>query len=186
MNRRRLEAEAIRDAILAVSGQLDLTLGGSTELTNAAMRGPLTAPAANVDTNRRSLYVPIIRNDVPDLLQVFDFGDPHAISGKRHVTSAATQALFMLNSEFIQQQSMKWAEHLLAATSNDKNRIQIAYLQSYGRTPTAAEVDRVLRFIESFQTSTEQRPDDSQKNPLQAWQAFCQAIFASTEFRFLN
>src|SRR5438046_1575342 len=148
MNRRRLDAEAIRDAVLAVSGQLDLTMGGSLSPTNDA---PLDAAAmasnAQVASSRRSLYLPVIRNDTPDLFQVFDFADPHVITGKRHTTTAPTQALFMMNSPFMLEQSRQWAERLIAATpGNDAQRVVCAYTQAFGRPATTEEAERALRF----------------------------------------
>jgi cytochrome c553 len=187
MNRRRLDAEAIRDAILAVSGQIDLTRGGSLNPDN---NGPMNVPmraTPQIVSNRRSLYLPVVRNDVPDMFQVFDFGDPHTIAGKRHVTTAATQALFMMNSEFIQEQSRQWAQTLLALpVSDDAQRVSMAYAQAFGRPATDEETSRALRFMEKLQSGTNSSQAGSESKGPKTWQSFCQALFASTEFRFLD
>jgi hypothetical protein len=187
MNRRRLEVEPIRDAILAVSGQLDRTVGGSLAPTNNAPMAPASSNSAQLNSHRRSLYLPVIRNDTPDMFQVFDFADPHVISGKRHATSAATQALFMMYSPFIEEQSARWAESLIASpVSTDAERIAMAFARALGRPTNPREVERALQFIERFQKGLEQTETDAAKRRLAAWQSFCQALFASTEFRFVD
>lgn len=179
MNRRRLEAEELRDAILAASGELDLTSGGSLLPTNTA---PMGVPGNNfqeVSSTRRSLYLPVLRNNVPEIFQIFDFVDPHTIAGKRHTTTAATQALFLLNSDFMIDQSRKWAESLLdAGTANKSELISQAYMTAFGRPPTRDETDRILDFLHAFR---DERPDERF-----AWQTFCQALLGSTEFQFLD
>ena len=108
MNRRRLEAEAIRDAMLAVAGTLDARMGG-TELPTAN-RAYVTS-TANVnpvvyDSRRRSVYLPVVRSALYDVFQAFDFADPSVQNGRRDVTTVAPQALFMMNSAFASQQSL--------------------------------------------------------------------------------
>ena len=188
MNRRRLDAEAIRDAVLAVSGQLDLTMGGSLSPTNDAPLGAVSmAGNTQVSSPRRSLYLPVIRNDTPDLFQVFDFADPHVITGKRHTTTAPTQALFMMNSPFMLAQSRQWAEALNAATpATDAQRVASAYTQAFGRPATAEEAERALRFMAKYEAALETREPEMDKRRLMAWQSFCHALLASTELRFID
>jgi hypothetical protein len=188
MNRRRLDAEAIRDTVLAVSGSLELTMGGSLSPTNDAPVGAVAmASNAQVASPRRSVYLPVIRNDTPDLFQIFDFADPHVITGKRHTTTAPTQALFMLNSPFMLEQSRRWAEGLIATMpANDAHRVSSAYTQAFGRSATVEEVERALRFIASYQAAVEAREPLMNKRRLMVWETFCHALLASTEFRFIE
>ena len=188
MNRRRLDAEAIRDAVLAVSAQLDLTMGGSLSPTNdAAFGASAMASNAQVASTRRSLYLPVIRNDTPDLFQVFDFADPYLVTGKRHTTTAPTQALFMMNSPFMLEQSRQWARSLLAtAPANDAQRVASAYTQAFGRPAGAEATERALRFIAEYQAALENQEPEKEKRRLMAWQSFCHALLASTEFRFID
>lgn len=183
MNRRRLDAEALRDGILAVSGRLDLSTGGAVFPADRPPDAPPRMMLPQVASNRRSIYLPIRRNDLPDLLQVFDFGDPHAVFGKRHVTTTATQALFMMNSDFIQEQSRHFAERLLNEQGTDAERVNAAYEHAFGRPASATETERALGFIHSFPISDTTGPDGTRAF---AWQTFCQVLFASTEFRCLN
>ena len=188
MNRRRLDAEAIRDAVLAVSGQLDLAMGGSLNPTNDEPFRPVaTASNAQVASTRRSLYLPVNRNDTPDLFQVFDFADPHVTSGKRHSTTAPTQALFMMNSPFMLAQSRQWAEALMAATpADDAQRVASAYMKTFGRPAAAEEVERALHFMANYQAALEKTESDAEKRRFMAWQSFCHALLASTELRFID
>lgn len=183
MNRRRLEAEALRDAILAISGKLDLTVGGSIMPTNTPPIAPDRGVLPSVVSDRRSVYLPVLRNNLPDLFQVFDFADPHTIAGKRHVTSAATQALFMLNNDFVIEQSRFWAESLLRSYSADSDRASAAIQRAFVRPASHQEIERALKFISHFQQSTQ---GDAENVRRLAWQSFCQVLFASTEFRFLD
>ena len=116
MNRRRLEAEAIRDSILAVCGSLELTMGGS--LLPTKNRAYVTS-TANVDpivyeTNRRSIYLPVVRSALYDVFQAFDFADPSVSVGKRSPTTIAPQALFMMNSKLVAEQTKLMAGRVLA------------------------------------------------------------------------
>ncbi|MFP6763153.1 MAG: DUF1553 domain-containing protein, partial [Planctomycetaceae bacterium] len=108
MNRRRLEGEALRDALLAVSGQLDRRLDGTVNQWKAKMFSldDTNAETANYSTFRRSLYLPVVRGAaLHEMLQLFDFGDPNSIVARRDVTTVAPQALFLMNSPFVMEQA---------------------------------------------------------------------------------
>jgi hypothetical protein len=183
MHRKRLDAESLRDAVLAINGSLDRTMGGPT-LTNGQ---PRQAQTQLEEQKRRSIYLPILRGSVNELFQVFDFPDPHALAGKRYVTTAPTQALFLMNSAFASAQAQIWAEKLLGNSGkNNAERITDAYLAAFARRPSAAEVKRAEEFITQFEralVAVEQEPELRKKK---AVQAFCHALMQSTEFRFLN
>jgi len=182
MNRRRLEAEAVRDAMLALSGQLDRTFGGSLTTTNNVPMVDLSMNQPPVESNRRSLYLPVIRNNLGDLFQVFDFPDPHVVSGKRHTTTAPTQALFVMNSPFVQEQARRWAEAIQKmAVTTEPDRVSVAYVQAIGRPPSRQELERALRFVANASKMTSES-DTYQR----VWQQFCHALLASTEFRFVD
>jgi hypothetical protein len=137
MNRRRLDFEALRDGLLAVSGRLDPAIGGKPEdLT--------THPFST----RRTVYGLIDRLNLAGVFGVFDFPSPDAHSPQRHVTSAAPQALFLMNSPFIQDQARGLASRpdiLVAAAGTD--RIRALYRRVYGRAPTPEELEWGLAFV---------------------------------------
>ena len=170
MNRRRLHAECLRDAILAISGQLDLAAGGRTfPATLAADFGyQCTEP-------RRSVYVPIFRNALPEIFDVFDFASPNTVTGRRNVSTVAPQALFLMNHPFLMDQSGAAARRLLAQPNlDDAARVTRAYRLTLGRPPTPSERAQALRHLG--------RP----AVPDEAWTELFHALFASMDFRHLN
>ena len=178
-NRRRAEAEVIRDSILTVSGQLERSIGGPATagmgeraLTNDSKGG------VQVDANvRRSVYLPVIRNELPQVLEVFDFADPDVASGRRDTTTVATQALFLMNSPFVLAQSRHTARGLLALPLDDAGRLGDLYRRVLGRLPSETETRKTVAFLVDYRRTA---------NDVDAWAAVCQALFASAEFRFVE
>jgi hypothetical protein len=176
-NRKRLEAEALRDATLAASGQLDRARPSGSPVIELGLRelGPLAdyAPVQR-PTRYRSVYLPVLRNKPPEQLAVFDLPDPSLVVGQRETTTSPTQALFLLNSPFILEQSEHLARRLLADKDlDDTGRIDRAYLIVLSRRPTDAERDRVVRFLAA-----------TKGDATQAWSRFAQALLALPEFRY--
>jgi len=188
MDRKRLEAEAFRDAILAVSGKLDAVRGGPAlpqRNNNAPPNFDGTIPVQ--PSVRRSVYMPTLRNNLDDLFLVFDFPDPHTAIGKRHVTSAATQALYVMNSPFVQEQAKAWAERLdKLSESDDAARISRAFVEAFAREPSQHELLRSKAFLNDFMEAAAAKEPDATARKLLAWQSLCQALIASAEFRYLN
>ncbi len=185
MNRRRLDVEALRDAILSVSGALDSTPGGPALPALNSPMGIGVTPGFESHPPRRSIYLSIFRNNVNEMFRIFDFADPHTLAGKRHTTIAATQALFLMNSEFVLTQSRLWADRLLQDTPGDlADTIIRAYWMALGRAPAAHETARAIQFLDSF--ATEERADGAAPDKRVALLYFCQALLGSTEFQFLD
>jgi mono/diheme cytochrome c family protein len=188
-SRRRLEAEAIRDAILAVSGELDVRMTGSlmTEQNHAYVNSTTRSGGTAYHVKRRSVYLPVIRSGLYDVFQAFDFADPSASNGKRIPTTVAPQALFMLNDEVVLESSAAMARHLLAQPGlDDAGRIRRAYESAYGRPPTDRESARAVDYLRRFAAVLESQGVGPEARPLKAWQGLCQAIFAASEFIYLN
>jgi hypothetical protein len=175
--RRRVEAEVIRDGILLVSGQLDRTPGGCA----VAMLGERAIDndskgGVPTDANpRRSVYLPIIRNDLPQILEVFDFADPEVTTGRRDATTVATQALYLMNSPFVMEQARQTAKRLLALPGDDAARLADLYRRALGREPTKQETATALQFLAEYKG-----------RDLERWAAVCQAMFGCTEFRLVE
>ncbi len=144
---RRLEAEEIHDALRAVGGTLDLTMGGS--LLHVGNREYLfdhtSKDATKYESPRRALYLPIIRNNLYDFYQLFDSPDGTVLNGDRDSTTVAPQALFMLNSDLVAQSSERMADSLLARNDADDfcNGLPQSTCLSYARPPT--ETERAFR-----------------------------------------
>lgn len=190
-NRRRLEAEAIRDAMLAVSGQLELRRGGPvvSHLGEVAVDNNSRSQQLDTDALRtRSVYLPIIRNELPAILEVFDFADPDVPAGQRDATTVSTQALFLMNSNFVNHQARLAAARLLAEPGDDVRRLERLFLLAFGRRPTEFEVQLTSQFLQDFPLRLQtlpsgQRPKDLR---LEAWAAVCLSAFGSHEFRYLE
>ena len=182
--RRRLEAEPIRDAMLAAAGTLDPTLGGTLYKGGnfEYVTTDQSRSTVGYDTMRRTIYLPVIRNNVYPFLATFDFPDPSTMTGQRASTVVAPQALYMLNSPFVAQHAGAFADRLLKAEpSDDSARVRLAYRIAYAREPRTEEASRLLGFIASQSGET-----DPIKQKRAAWQAAAQAIFASNEFAFVE
>jgi cytochrome c553 len=160
---RRLEAEAIRDAMLAVNGTLDLSRGG---------------PAApDLSTLRRSLYVQTARFDRGSFAILFDAANPDASVEKRHVSTAAPQALFLLNHPFSLAAANQLAKRLLREAPNgDEIRIQRAYRLLFGRSARDAEITICLQVLSHART----------REAEQAWTDLAQVLLCSNEFVFID
>ena len=185
-NLRRLDAEEVRDAMLSVSGQLDSTVGGT--LLKVKNRGYLfdhtSIDLTDYSSRRRSLYLPVIRNNVFDLFQLLDFPDPAVPNSNRATTTVAPQALMMLNSDFVMQSASDFAARLVAEDGNDQQRLKRIYEFAYGReaSNTELEADRaLLRNVE--QASTEQ---DVAKRRLISWSTLCHVVLAANEFIYVK
>jgi hypothetical protein len=177
-NRRRLDAECLRDAILAVSGQLDLTAGGPS------IRDKTPSEYGYAfDMRRRSVYLPVFRNNLPDIFEVFDFADPNTPTGRRNVSTLPSQALYLMNSPFVMDAARVAAEDILERDLPDADRLVLAYRRTLGRPPTPAERELGLRYIKSFTAPT---PTDPTTLPLQSWSRVYQALFASVDFRYVH
>ncbi|HKB03885.1 MAG TPA: DUF1553 domain-containing protein, partial [Gemmataceae bacterium] len=188
MSRRRLEAEPVRDALLAVAGALDPAMGG-TLLNNGNftyVNNENSTNTARYDNHRRSVYLPVIRNNVFDFFQVFDFAEPHVPNGKRASTVVAPQALYLMNSPFVQAQARAFADSLLKQPGDDAGRVRRAYLRAYGRPATDGEVAEAGEHIARYEAALAGAEKDVSKRRPRAWQSFCQVLFAGSEFVYVD
>jgi len=188
MNRRRLEVEALRDSVLAISGQLDVSPAESVvaNLPDQAT-GVGDKPRKPFPSVRRSVYLPVIRNDLRAEFQLLDFADPQTVSGRRNQTIVAPQSLFLLNSQLVRDSARLLAERLLkrAGYRNEREFVQVACREILGRPPTPGEIQFSLNYL------AEADPDGSgDKEPLPSKDAalanLCQALMCSSPFLYLD
>ncbi len=137
MNRERLDLEALRDSILAVTGQLDPSMGGrSNDLS------------AQPFTRRRTVYGLIDRQNLPGMFRTFDFASPDISNPQRYITTVPQQALFLMNNPFVAEQARQLASRDDVASEADAGRrVQRLHRIVYGRDAAAEEVARALRFL---------------------------------------
>jgi hypothetical protein len=175
MNHRRLDAEAIRDTMLSVSGALNLEMGGAT--FPASLK---TDVDFQFQEPRRSVYVPVFRSSLPELFEVFDFANTSMVTGRRNLSTVAPQALFMMNHPFVRAQAKLTAERLLSDSQpKEAHRIDHAYLRILGRHATASEIALSEEFLKSVVDTTE-------KGRIEAWTQMVQSLFSTIDFRYVR
>ncbi len=158
-NPRRLDAEEIRDAALAVSGNLDFRKPENVpskdfkviELRNNGPDAQRLHDYAQKSIHR-SIYLPLLRGITPRSLEVFDFAEQGMVTGNRETTTVPTQALYLLNDTFVQRQGLALAERLLKRSEmDDKERIEFAYQLALGRDATAKELERAKAYLSQYE-----------------------------------
>jgi hypothetical protein len=188
---RRLEGESIRDAILAVSGQLQADSPGASVVAGLGereIRGKRGEIDLGVDQLRhRSAYLPILRNAMPEVLELFDAADPSLVVGSRDVTTVPAQSLYLMNSPFVVRQSRHFAERLIAAESSTlEARVDLAFALALGRPATADEKRRAVDFVQKVLTANAGADKSGAMDEMAAWSYFTQALLASAEFRYVE
>lgn len=172
--RRRLDAECLRDALLCVSGELDRRPGG-TRIPPATV-----ADYDYVDTGfSRSVYVPVFRNALPELFEAFDFPDPSLVAGQRNRSTVAPQALLLLNHPFVRERAGAAARRWLARLhQDDEERLAQAFREALGRLPQDAERELARQTIQEAlaESSSLER----------AWTELAHLLFASLDFRYCD
>lgn len=181
---RRLEAESIRDAILAVSGRLDPTLYGPsvTPYLTPYMegRGRPAASGPLDGAGRRSIYLGVRRNFLNPMFLAFDFPTPFSTMGRRMVSSVPAQALALMNNPFVVEQAEFWAHRMLKETADPRERIRRMYLSALGRPPSPSESAAALAFVQ------EQNQRYGGADPAHAWSDLCHILINVKEFIFVN
>lgn len=156
-NRRRLQVEAIHDAMLVASGKLNPTSEKTTE---------------------RAIYDKLDRNRIPEMLDIFDFPNPNLVSGVRNASTVPTQALFLMNDPFVIQEAENAAKRLLEKKDlNLEQRLSLAYKITLGRDPSEAEKSLALNYL-AHHNIGQDHPD--------AWAGILHSLYACVDFRYLN
>ncbi|MGI8978429.1 MAG: PSD1 and planctomycete cytochrome C domain-containing protein [Pirellulaceae bacterium] len=188
MRVRRLEAEEVRDSLLAVSGQVDSTMGGS--LLKIKNRGYFfdhtSKDLTDYTSRRRSLYLPVVRNNVYDVFSLLDYPDAAIPSGDRATTTVPTQALLMLNSDLVMQSAAALAEQLLEGPGSDEDRLRKLAVIAYGREASAAEVAGNVEFLKAVDKSLAASVPDEKARRQKAWGVMCHTVIAANEFMYVK
>ena len=194
-NRRRLDAEALRDSMLAVSGQLNLDMGGpsffpllSDEAAEGlSKKGATWGKSNESERNRRSIYMMTKRQMLLPLMTTFDFMDTTLPCGQRDVTTVAPQALALLNNAFVHRQSTAFAKRLVTDVGADaRRRIKRGWRLAYSRPPTESEIELALEHLakQTKHFQAVKMPNDSRPEVF-AWESLCHVILNSNEFIYI-
>ena len=174
-NHRRLDAEAIRDTILFVSGELDRSQHEQTIKPDTK-----SEYAYQFHEHFRSVYIPVFRNSLHDLLAIFDFPDPNLSLGRRNTSTLSTQALFLMNNSFVIEQSQNIAKRLLHEFPDDQSaRMTALFRTALGRLPDPSEKANATHYINQSLAKRGQ-------TELEIWTALCQTIVACIDFRYIK
>jgi hypothetical protein len=186
--KRRLPAEAIRDAMLSVSGELDLTRPDGSLVGRIIGDRPISLigldPRLPKDLDgsvQRSVYLPVIRDRLPDVLELFDFAEPSLVTGERENTNVPTQALYLMNSPFVTQRAAAMAKRLSRDVARPDEQVRLAFQICFARNPLPEESARSLAFLNSPQTNST-KPESPSRN----LEMFCQALLSTAEFRNMD
>ncbi len=177
---RRLELEPLRDSMLFVSGALKLDrpqpgyIAGNGNRGRSRVRGEI-----GFDSPYRTIYLPVLRDFLPDEYGVFDFPDPSSLNGRRHVTTAPPQALFFMNSRFVSDAAYDTAYRLFELAKTSRERVDLAYQLLLSREPSPDERDGALKLMRGLDV------DGLNDAEGYRWAVFIQALFAGAEFRYV-
>jgi Protein of unknown function (DUF1553)/Protein of unknown function (DUF1549)/Planctomycete cytochrome C len=176
-SRRRVDAETLRDSMLNVSGQLDLTPAVGSIIRH---RDILVNLAGNLHqpSNHRSIYLCYLRNSPPPELAAFDLPDFSHVTGQRDVSTKPNQALHLYNNPFVIEQSKQLAVLVLDHTEDTEDRIRFAWRQVLGRRATPRELQFAVDYLPA--TVSDLASED------EAWASFCQALLVTNEFRYVD
>ncbi|MDF1741075.1 MAG: PSD1 and planctomycete cytochrome C domain-containing protein [Verrucomicrobiales bacterium] len=180
MSKRRLDAEEIRDAILFVSGDINLTrpvasIIGRTGDRNAALLPFAKNIPADLDGSvHRSVYLPVVRDRLPDVLELFDFAESSLVTGDRETTNVPMQALYFMNSDFVEERSTSFAQRVKSDAGSEREaQFKAAFQRCFNRRPDSEEIVLATEFF-----SNEPGPDSLKR--------YCQALLSTATFRNLD
>ncbi|MCI0700479.1 MAG: DUF1553 domain-containing protein [Planctomycetia bacterium] len=187
-DRRRLDAESIRDTLLAVGGNLDRTPGGAhpfpaMKTWNFTQHNPFKAV---YETNKRSVYVMTQRIQRHPFLALFDGPDTNASTERRPTSTTPLQALYLMNDPFIHTQAKKFAERIRSEAKDDASRIKRAYLLLYGRPPSAEEVTAATEYLAKVSDKLKESGTPTDRLNAKAWESLTRALFLSNEFVYVD
>ena len=177
---RRLEAEAIRDSILAVSGQLERELGGTliTIPNRTFFFDHTSKDTTDYSSVRRSIYLPVVRNHLYEVFSLFDYSDAGSVVGSRNTSTVAPQALFMMNSRFMARASAALAEQV-ASVHSSREQVNRLYRIVLTRSPSPGELENAMEFLRRSDQLSGNGSGDSLR-------LLSQALLSSSEFIYLR
>jgi hypothetical protein len=185
-NRKRLEAEALRDSLLCIGDALDQGLGGVPQDITLAVKNIDGSQA--IGCMRRSVYLDVNRAAMSDFLTTFDYVEPGVSVDRRSATVVPHQSLFLMNHPMPQEIGKRIAQHLHTHTSNDAERLRYVTKTLFCREPTAAEKLLVLQQLGGDAISDEHNTESltTMNSPLEQWIRICRSLLLTNEFLYVE
>jgi hypothetical protein len=188
-NRRRLDAEIVRDAMLAASGELDRAVAPGPHPFPPMQKWRFTqhnAFEAVYPSRHRSVYLMTQRIRKHPFLEVFDGADPNISTARRLASTTPIQALLLMNDPFVHEQSEKLATRLINSTGDDAGRVELAYRLALGRKPGADELTAATTYLASARVDLQQSGTPSDQIERAALASVARVLFASNEFVYID
>ncbi len=188
-DRRRLDAEALRDTILMLSGTLNLNRPGPHPFPEPSKWRYTAHHQFNqvcYPSDHRSVYLMVQRLHAHPYLSLFNGADPSLSTPSRDSSTVALQALYLLNNEFVHQQAASFANRLIACSNEPAARIESAYLQVFGRRPSQTELVRASTFVDHYLLSLEEEGVAADRRAPEAWSSLARTLLASNEFFYVD
>jgi len=184
----RLDAESIRDAMLAVANNLDENLPGPHPFPPIETWRWTQHDAFKVvyPSNYRSVYLMTQRLLKHPYLAIFDGPDTNVSTEARSRSTVPLQALFLMNNPFVQEQSARLGRRLIASSTDPRRRIELAYQLAWSRPPTSDEVDRGLRFLQKCSTAIESAHIRDNSRETEAWTSLAKVLLTANEFLYVD
>ena len=192
-NKRRMDAECIRDAMLVVSGDMDFSRRPGSLIADKGNKSvslfgfSKDIPSDLDDCRYRSVYLPVIRDRLPDVLGLFDFAEPGLVTGSRDVTNVPPQSLYLLNSPFVRERAKSFAKRVLHKSTDPIEQFKYAFQLCFNRPPNEEENQTGLNFMSQIRTLKDVKTSDSDVvDHLKVLTNYCQALLSAAEFRNLD
>ncbi len=188
MSPRRLQVEAIRDSMLLVSGSLDLTppVGSTVTGLGDCLVRDVGLDLLQPPNDHRSVYLPVVRDYLPKMFELFDFPSPNLVNGSRTATAVPTQDLYLQHDPEVIRLAQLAAERLLSKNqANNRLRATTAYRWALTRAPRGEEVAGILELVSQVEKMDQTGAESKQPAEVIAWSAVFRALFGCAEFRYL-
>jgi hypothetical protein len=187
-DRRRLDAEQIRDALLTVSGKLSTTRPGPHPFPPIdrwvwTQHNPFKEVYA---TNHRSVYLMTQRFQRHPYLALFDGPDTNTTTARRPTSTVPLQALFLMNNPFMREQAEGFARRLMAASADRKQRVELAHLLAWSRPATAQEIQKGLDYLSTYERELTRVGTPKERLELEAWTSYTRVLISANEFVYID
>lgn len=186
--RRRLDAESLRDSVLLASGNLDRSTreGSDVETVDMLINWPLgESTNLHQKTNRRSIFLCMLRHAPPSDLAAFDLPDGVQVVGQRETTTLPTQSLFLMNSDFMFEQTHSIVQQL-STSDEDEGKIATLFSRTLQRTPSSKELQDGIQFTATLDRQLTTEITDPERRITRVWASYAQAIMSTNEFRYVD
>jgi hypothetical protein len=173
--------------MLAISGELETErphASPALELGRGEVGRRLNLAPLHKESKARSVYLPLVRGVVPEMLSVFDVADPELPTAQRDVTTVATQALFLMNADFVREQARGVSQQVLEASDAEDEQIEQAYLLILNRPPTPNEKSLATNYLTEFRERQTDKAKTARETQADALTGLAHALFSTAEFRY--